>query len=397
MNNIKTVSELTREIKELVESNFGFVFVEAEISNFKLHTASGHLYFTLKDDKAQINAVMWNSRTVNLIFKPDNGMKVLVKGRVTLYESRGSYQIDVFEMMPSGKGDLHAEFEKLKMKLQKEGLFDTIHKKHLPEFPEKVCVITSESGAAIQDFIKVTRKRYPFVKLYLIDAVMQGAGSADSVCRALKFINKSKLNIDVIVITRGGGSMEDLWSFNEEKVVREIYDSGIPVVTAIGHETDFTLSDFAADFRAATPSAAAENLFPDKAEMIRILMDADSELKEIVLSKLENLKLHLNNISRNYYFKKPQDLLNEYKIKADEIYKKINDSVKYKLNNMKQNLNTIEKLVINLSPDQILKRGYTIVFKDDKVVSRRKHLKKSEKISIKFYDGETGARVEDYN
>lgn len=393
MNKIKTVSELTREIKELVEFNFGFVHVEAEISNFKLHTASGHLYFTLKDDKAQINAVMWNSRTINMVFKPENGMKVIVKGRVTLYESRGSYQIDVFEMAQAGIGDLHAEFEKLKMKLQKEGLFDISHKKHLPEFPESVAVITSESGAAVQDFLKVTRKRYPFVKLYLINAIMQGEGSADSVCSAIKFINKNKLKFDIIVITRGGGSMEDLWSFNDEKVVREIFKSRIPIVTAIGHETDFTLSDFTADLRAATPSAAAENIFPDKAEMLRILSDADGELKDIVISKLENLKIHLDNISRNYYFKKPQDMLNEYKLKTDELYKKISDAVKYKLGNMKQNINTIEKLLINLSPDQILKRGYTMVFKEEKVISRKKYLKKDDEVRIKFYDGETDVKV----
>ncbi|MBV6478996.1 MAG: Exodeoxyribonuclease 7 large subunit [Ignavibacteria bacterium] len=393
MDSIKTVSELTREIKELVEYNFGFVLVEGEISNFKLHTASGHLYFTLKDEKAQINAVMWNSRTFNLEFKPDNGMKVQLKGRITLFESRGSYQIDVFEMKQAGKGDLYAEFEKLKLKLQKEGLFDAVHKKRIPDFPERVAVITSESGAALQDFIKVTRKRYPFVKLYLLNAIMQGDGSADSVCRAIKHINKSRLGIDVMVITRGGGSIEDLWSFNNENVVREIFNSHIPVVTAIGHETDFTLSDFAADIRAATPSAAAENIFKDKNEMLRVLDHANEELKDIVKSKIENLKNQLDNISRNYYFRKPQDMLNEFKLKTDEMYKKISDVVRFKLNSLNQILNTTEKLLVNLSPDQILKRGYTIVFREDKVLSRKKYLKKDDELKIKFYDGETGVKV----
>jgi len=384
-----TVSELTREIKHNIENQFQFVYVVAEISNFKHHIASGHYYFTLKDEKAQISANMWNSRTKDLSFVPDNGKKVLVKGRVTLYEIRGTYQIDVFEMLPYGVGDLQIAFEQLKQKLFDEGLFREDHKKKIPLFSERVGVITSESGAALQDFIKVTSKRYPVVKLFLIHANMQGAGSPESICKAIRFANENKsLDLDILVITRGGGSIEDLWSFNDENVAREIYKSEIPIVTAIGHEVDFTISDFVADLRAATPSAAAENIFPDQAELYKYLFDAKSDLDDIVNTKLKKIKALLENFSNNYYFKRPADLLNENKIRLDEINRELYETVKDKLINLKSFLNNSEKLVKSIGPEQTLKRGFALIKKGGNIISRKSKIKSKDKVEIIFYDGE---------
>lgn len=393
VNSPVSVSDLTRDIKYLIENNFQFVYLEAEISNFKNHIASGHYYFSLKDDKAQINAMMWSSRNKELTFIPDNGMKVLVKGRITIYESRGTYQIDVYELKKSGAGDLQAAYEELKRKLTEEGLFREEHKKNLPVFPERVGVITSESGAAWQDFVKVTKKRYPYVKLFLINALMQGTGSAESICKAVRTANNPFYNLDEIVITRGGGSMEDLWSFNDENLAREIFNSVIPVITAVGHEVDFTISDFVADRRAATPSNAAEIIFPDIQEIFRYLDDSGSELEKTVKYKLKNIKFALDNISGNYYFKKPADLLNENKLKIDELNKKLEVVIKEKLLKLKLFLQSSERIIRTIGPENTLKRGFAIIKKGDKIISRKAGVKSGEEVRIQFYDGEVDTNI----
>lgn len=393
VNSPVSVSDLTRDIKYLIENNFQFVYLEAEISNFKNHIASGHYYFSLKDDKAQINAMMWSSRNKELTFIPDNGMKVLVKGRITIYESRGTYQIDVYELKKSGAGDLQAAYEELKRKLTEEGLFREEHKKNLPVFPERVGVITSESGAAWQDFVKVTKKRYPYVKLFLINALMQGTGSAESICKAVRTANNPVYNLDEIVITRGGGSMEDLWSFNDENLAREIFNSVIPVITAVGHEVDFTISDFVADRRAATPSNAAEIIFPDIQEIFRYLDDSGSELEKTVKYKLNNIKFALDNISGNYYFKKPADLLNENKLKIDELNKKLEVVIKEKLLKLKLFLQSSERIIRTIGPENTLKRGFAIIKKGDKIISRKAGVKSGEEVRIQFYDGEVDTNI----
>ncbi|MCB0728371.1 MAG: exodeoxyribonuclease VII large subunit [Ignavibacteriae bacterium] len=387
-----SISELTREIKTIIEEEFSYVYVTGEISNFKDHS-SGHYYFTLKDDKAQINAIMWSSRNKDLIFKPESGMKVTAKGRITLYETRGSYQIDVFEMLPAGEGELQMAFERLKQKLFDEGLFSDIHKKELPEFPERVGVITSGTGAALQDFIRVTEKRFPVTKLMLFPANMQGAGSAESVIKAIKQANKNYPEIDILVITRGGGSIEDLWTFNDEVLARAIFDSEIPVVSAIGHEIDFTISDFVADLRAPTPSAAAEMIFPDKNELLRNLNDYGSELRNTVRDKIANLKKYLDSISGNYYIRRVTDIINEYNFRLDEINRKMDSEVSDSFRNMKNILDTSEKILNSLNPDMVLKRGFTIISipEKDKIITRKKMLAKNEAVKIRFYDGEVDA------
>ncbi len=387
-----TVSQLSRQIKSVIEDEFRFVYLIGEISNFK-HHSSGHFYFTLKDDKAQISANMWSSRNKDLFFSPENGMKVLIKGRLTLYESKGTYQVDVFEMKPAGAGELQIAFERLKQKLFEEGLFDEDKKKKLPEFPERVAIITSETGAAVQDFIRVTQKRYPFIKLFLIHANVQGGGSVSSICSAIRFANESIHNIEILVLARGGGSTEDLWSFNDERVAREIYDSVVPVVSAIGHEIDFTISDFVADLRAPTPSAAAEMIFPDIAGVLKRVNDYDYDLRNIAANKIGNLKHLLNNIEDNYYFRKPSDLINENKIRLDDLEKRIREIIGNKFANVNKSLSSSENLLNNLNPDQILKRGFTVILKDRKIMSRKSMVNINDKVEIKFYDGEREGRI----
>ena len=387
-----SITELTRGIKAIIEEEFNFVFVTGEISNFKDHS-SGHFYFTLKDEKAQISAIMWSSRNKDLIFRPESGMKVTAKGRITLYETRGSYQIDVFEMLPAGEGELQMAFERLKQKLFDEGLFSDIHKKELPEFPEKVGVITSGTGAALQDFIRVTEKRFPVTELLLFPANMQGAGSAESVIKAIKQANKDYPEIEILVITRGGGSIEDLWTFNDEGLARAIFASEIPVVSAIGHEIDFTISDFVADLRAPTPSAAAEMIFPDKNELLRNLNDYGAVLRNMVRDKLGNLKKFLDSISGNYYIRRVTDIINEYNFRLDDIQRNMDYEVTDRFKNIRNTLESSEKLLNSLNPDMVLKRGFAIISipEKDKIITRKKMLPGNTTVKIKFYDGEADA------
>jgi exodeoxyribonuclease VII large subunit len=388
-----TISELTRELKALVESEFKFIYVIAEISGFKRHTPSGHCYFTLKDETSQINATLWSFRYNYLNFKPQDGDKVLVKGKVTLYEPRGTYQIDVTDMQKTGLGELQAAFEKLKEKLQEEGLFESERKRKLPEFPERVGIVTSETGAVIEDFKNVTRKRYPLVKVLLFPALVQGVGSADSVCRAIRQANKPEYELDIIVVARGGGSLEDLWTFNEEKVAREVFNSRVPVVSAIGHEVDFSICDFVADLRAPTPSAAAEIIFHDKNDLLERINQIDYYIKIYLRDRFEFLNQLLENVEKSYSFNKPLDLLNEYKMRTDEIQKDIEKLSKEKLLRIKESLLNKEKLLQSISPEQTLKRGFTYIIKDGKLISRKAKVKEGDEITVRFYDGEIDSKV----
>ncbi len=394
MPNPLTITELTRDLKSLVENEFRNVYLIGEISNFKRHIASGHCYFILKDENSQISATLWSSRFNYLTFKPEDGQKVLVKGRITVYEPRGTYQIDVSGMQPFGKGDLQLKFEQLKDKLLKEGLFEESHKRLLREFPMRVGIVTSETGAVIEDFKNVTKKRYPVANLFLFPANVQGSGSIESVCKAIEQANKPEYALDILVIARGGGSIEDLWTFNEEAVARAVYKSRVPTVSAIGHEVDFTICDFVADLRAPTPSAAAEMIFPDKNELLERIDKIDYNIKIYIKNKVRSLSDSLNNFSNNYFFNRPLDVLNDYKIKNDEQYKVLEKLVKEKITSYKQNLNYKDKIFFNLSPDQTLKRGFTYVLKGDKIVSRKVILKPDDKIKVRFYDGDVNADVE---
>lgn len=388
-----TVSELSRRIKSLIEFEFQYILITGEISNCKKHTPSGNFYFVLKDDKSQVSAVMWNSRSVRLAFEPKDGMRVVIKGRLSLYETRGTYQIDVFEMFQAGLGELQMAFEALKQKLFEEGLFDHARKKSLPEFPENVVIITSETGAVIEDFKRIANKRFPSAKITLIPATVQGTTTAKNVIKALKFAQTLEYKIDVICIARGGGSIEDLWGFNDEALARAICDCMIPVVSAIGHEIDFTICDFVADVRAATPSAAAEIIFPDKNDYLERIKQSEYLIKKIVSGKISNLGEYLNGLKNNYFFNKPIDILNDFKMKLDDREDELKNLTIEKFSAIKNDLNYIEKILFNISPENTLKRGYSLVKKNGKYVSSSEELILFDRVKIQFKDGENDAEI----
>jgi len=389
----QTITEFTRELKSLVQSGFPDVYLTGEISNFKRNSVSGHCYFTLKDELSSISATLWSSRFKNLNFVPADGMMVEIRGKITIYEPRGTYQIDVSFITPAGIGELQLAFERLKEKLEKEGFFNPLNKKQLPVYPERVGIITSDTGAVIEDIKRVTIKRFPAVKLLLIPAKVQGPGSLNSVINALKTANKPEYMIDVIIIARGGGSIEDLWTFNEELLAREIFKSSIPVVSAIGHDTDFTISDFVADKRAATPSAAAEIVLPDKNQLKERIENIDYYIKESINDWLNYYKNSLKRFETSYVFNRPVDLLNQYKIRLDENYKAIANVLNLKIDRIKEKLTFFEKLFLNIGPEQTLKRGFTYIKKNDKLVKNKKDLKRNDEIEIIFSDGEVNAIV----
>jgi exodeoxyribonuclease VII large subunit len=411
-----TVSELNAFIKQSLETQLRDIYVIGEISGYKRAQPSGHSYFSIKDEKSQVSCNLWSFRHANLKFPLKDGKKVLIRGRITVYEPRGSYAIEVNTITEIGIGELQAAFERLKEKLKSEGLFDDVNKKSIPEFPENVAIITSETGAVIEDFIKVSRKRYPHFNLYLFPSLVQGKGSIESICRAIRKANDYSIKFDVIVIARGGGSIEDLWTFNEEAVARAVFQSEIPIVSAIGHEVDYTICDFVADLRAPTPSAAAEMILPDRRELINILDDNESGLESVVKDRLNYLKDQLNRIKNNYSFNKPRDILNDMKIKLDDIsddFRKIlTDNINFynndieekqkslvnvcdsRISYIKNDLNYKEKLLNNISPDNTLKRGFSFVQMNGNIVSKKSGLKKNDKINIKFHDGDVNAVVD---
>jgi len=296
-------------------------------------------------------------------------------------------------MEPFGMGELQFAFDKLKEKLLLEGLFNEELKKPLPRFPLRAGLVTSETAAALHDFKNVTSRRYPCVELILFPALLQGAGSAKSVCTAIRVANKQEFELDIIVITRGGGSIEDLWTFNEEAVAREVFNSKVPVVSAIGHEIDYTICDFVADLRAPTPSAAAEMIFPDKTELLERINQFDYNLQINLSERINFYHSELENISKNYFFNKPLDLLSEYSLKIDEYRDLIGKVVKNKFVSLSNELSSIEKLIFNIGPEQTLKRGFSYVLKDGKIISRKRQLQKDDEIMIRFQDGDKSAIV----
>ena len=363
---IYSVSDINRIIKLLIEENIPSVWIEGEISNYKPHY-SGHIYFTLKDSNAQISAVMWKSRTVNLAFEPEDGMLVQAFGSVRLYEKSGRYQIDIVRMQPAGIGNLQLAFEKLKRKLDAEGLFDPSIKKPIPNFPENIGIITSETGAAIQDIVNIIKRRAPHVQLILRSAKVQGAGAAEDIAQAIEEFNQYD-KVELIIAGRGGGSYEDLWAFNEEIVARAIHASKIPIISAVGHEIDYSISDFVADLRAPTPSAAAELAVPDTRELRENILSSQRRMHDIVQIKIKMTRERINYINTSYSFKKPIDLLRQYALQVDELASKLNRSV---IQLIKQNKEFCDQLYIrlsNLDPKKVLERGYCISFIGQKII-----------------------------
>jgi exodeoxyribonuclease VII large subunit len=386
-----TVTEVTRRIKHSLESSFSSVIVQGEISNFKRHT-SGHIYFTLKDEGAQISAVLWRSRSHVLSFQPEDGAKVIVTGRLTVYEVRGVYQIEVSSIRPVGVGELQVAFEYLKRKLAAEGLFDPVHKKPLPEYPERIGIVTSPTGAALHDMLNIFRRRFPAVEIIFRPALVQGAGAADDIAKAIGDLNEVG-NIDVMILGRGGGSIEDLWAFNEERVARAIFNSKIPIVSAVGHEIDFTIADFVADLRAPTPSAAAELVVRDRNAVLANVREYWYTMHETMTAMLNHRKEHVRHLLRTYSFNKPIDLLRQYSQRVDELGRGLSSAVSHRIALLKSSSQAFHHRIAALDPGLVLRRGYTMVYRGENVVSSARRLDTGDAIDIKFSDGMVSSKV----
>lgn len=388
-----TVAELNKYIKEKVADDefLNTVFVKGEISNFK-HHYTGHMYFTLKDETSLIKCVMFKSSTATLNFVPKDGMKVMVLGTVGVFERDGVYQIYCKAMQEDGIGNLYQAYEELKEKLEKEGLFDENHKKKIPFMPKIIGVLTSNTGAVIRDIINVSTRRNPNVYIRLLPVPVQGEGAGIKIAKAIKLMNEKKL-ADVLIVGRGGGSLEDLWPFNEEVVARAIYDSEIPIISAVGHETDFTIADFVADLRAPTPSAAAELAVTDIAELKQDLELYEKRLKMSLKRKTELMRLRYEKCLNSKVYKDPYQKINDYYMQIEKFIKTLENSSIKKLKDCKlESAKVITKLDA-LSPLKTLSRGYCVTEVDEKVITKASDLKKDMQINIKFYDGNVNAKV----
>jgi exodeoxyribonuclease VII large subunit len=383
--NVLTISELTRQIKGSLETNFPRVWIEGEVSNFKQHT-SGHLYFTLKDEGAQISAVLWRSRVSALTVFPEDGMKIIARGSITVYPPRGNYQIDVDQIQPCGIGELQLAFEKLKKKLAAEGLFDTDHKKLIPEFPESIGIVTSETGAALQDIRSVLSRRNPAVDVFLIPVRVQGVGAAEEIVDAIRKFNYIK-NVDVIIVGRGGGSLEDLWAFNEEIVARAIYDSEIPIISAVGHEIDFSITDFAADLRAPTPSAAAEMVVRDRTDLLEDINNLCYTMQRELNKRMTEIRSQISNCLASYGFNRPYDLVREYSQHSDELDRSLNRTISHTVNLTYQRFLASNHQLQTVNPQNVLKRGYTIIKKGKRIVPSARLIHRGESAQVQFHDG----------
>lgn len=393
-SNILTVTEVANQIEEVIADYLSPVYVEGEVSNY-YRSSAGHVYFSLKDDKALINAIIWSYQADNIKFRIKDGMRVVVYGEVVTYKLRSQYQIKVMSIRASGLGNLYQEFEKLKNKLETEGLFDISHKKAIPEFPAKIGVITSPTSAAVRDIIQVSGRRNPSVQLIVYPAVVQGDQAAATIIDGIKFFNEQESYVDMIIVGRGGGSIEDLWAFNEESVVRAIYDSELPVVTGIGHEIDFTLSDFAADYRAPTPSAAAEESIPD----IQKILDNLSQLRQratnsmqgrtnVILRELHSLDRHLNLLN-------PVSMINNQIQHVDELERRLSFLICNKLKETKNKVDYLSSSLKSLNPEAILDRGFAMVLdNENKIVKSIKNVSEKDKLKIKLSDGIINTTVE---
>ena len=388
-----TVTQLNSYIKDkIAEDEFlNTVYIKGEISNFK-HHYTGHMYFTLKDENSLVKCIMFKTYTSHLDFVPKDGMKVLILGSVSVFERDGVYQIYCRAMQEDGLGSLYKAYEKLKEDLEKEGLFDKSHKKVIPKYPNTIGVLTSQTGSVIRDIINVSTRRNPNVNIKLLPVPVQGEGAGEKIANAIRIMNE-KVNPDVLIIARGGGSLEDLWPFNEEIVARAIYASEIPIISAVGHETDFTIADFVADLRAPTPSAAAELAVPDITAVKLDIEKYNNRLKMALMKKLEVMKLRYEKCMVTKAFKNPLDRIENNYVRLDNYIKLIHLGIsnKYK-DNKNRFINIISKLD-SLSPLKTLSRGYSITQKEGKIIKSIDDVEKDDEIDIKLIDGSIKAIV----
>jgi exodeoxyribonuclease VII large subunit len=377
-DNILSISQLTKLIQNDLESNFADIAVEGEISNFKQHS-SGHKYFSLKDNDAQISAVMWKGQRLNFI--PEDGQKVVAFGRITVYAPRGSYQMQVNMMTPQGVGDLFLKLEQLKEKLKEKGYFDSERKREIPKFPEIIGVSTSQTGAAVRDIISTIRRRYPIAKIYLRPTVVQGNDASPDIVNAIKELNN--LKCDVIIIGRGGGSIEDLWAYNTEEVANTIFKSKSPIISAVGHETDFTISDFVADLRAATPTAAGELATPFKVDdLINHFTQNQEKIRDILYEKIDDYQMILNDFEKDRTKNLIMSKINLFQQKVDYAQESISKLTFNKIKDLKYKLNNFESELKSINPELPLKRGYAILKKNNKYIKSTDVLNTDDKIEI---------------
>lgn len=414
-NNYISVGALTRYIKYKIDNdvNLQEVYIKGEISNFKKHSR-GHFYFTIKDEESRINAIMFASQTSKVAFEPVDGTKVLVKGRISVFEQTGNYQIYVSEMQEDGVGNLYALYEKLKQDLKKEGLFDESHKKKIPLIPSRVGVVTAPTGAAIRDIISTINRRFPLCEVILFPSLVQGKEAKDDIVKKIKIADT--YNLDTLIVGRGGGSIEDLWAFNEEIVARAIYECNTPVISAVGHEVDFTIADFVADVRAATPTGAAEIAVPDKLELKKMIKQLEIRFSKNISNIINYNKTVLDKIKTSYILKNPMSIYEIKEQKLSNTIDKLNnyiinylDNKKIRLDNIKsshilinptkiyenkQNKydHLIEKLEV-LNPLNTLKRGYSITKINNKVVKDINNLKVDDSINISLSNGNIDAKI----
>ena len=436
---VYSVQQLNREVKQLLQQSFPLLWVEGELSNVA-RPASGHIYFSLKDQRAQVRCTMFRNANRALPFQPENGMQVLVRARVGVYEPRGEYQLTIDHMEEAGIGILQRKFEALKQKLNQEGLFDSENKQHLPIYPKVVSIVTSATGAAIRDILSVLHRRYPLLTIRIYTVPVQGEGSAAAIVDAIQAINKRK-DSDVAVVARGGGSIEDLWSFNDEEVARAIYASKIPIVAGVGHEVDFTIADFVADVRAATPTAAAELITPHQDELLETFEQYDSTLLYILRDTLSNLhqaidwlsqrleflhpkqtiqrkqeylielqrrgfsavkftlsdRVHLfNKLSNKFENQSPYVRVREAKIKLVDLHKQIHRTIQVRLEHKQQALHALARTLDAVSPLGTLNRGYAIVSNQasEQILHDSKQVSKGDMISVQLAKGHLSAKVE---
>jgi len=396
MQYVLSVSEINKYIKELISRDLilSNVWVRGEISNYKSHY-SGHMYFTLKDENCLIKCVMFKSRNEYLKFVPENGMKVIVKGYVSVFERDGQYQLYAEEMQPDGIGDLHMAFEQLKKRLELEGLFDKKYKKPIPYLPKSIGVVTSSTGSVIRDIINIVSRRFSNVELKLFPVAVQGESAPAQIAHGIKKLNELGC-VDVIIVARGGGSLEELWAFNEEIVARSIFESKIPVISAVGHETDFTIADFVADLRAPTPSAAAELVVPERQSLERKIIDLEARLRHSILRNLNLKKIQLQNIQNSAAFRQPYDRIYQERMNLDILNKNLIKSIGTRMDRERSNLSLLIGKLNALSPLAILSRGYTIARNksNDLIVKSISDVTCGDMLEVCVCDGKLECKVE---
>ena len=411
-----SVGDLTRRIKKIIEDNLRYVWVAGEISNFKTYP-SGHLYFTLKDEEAQISCVVWKGNAGRLAFEPENGLEVLAYGKVDVYLARGQYQLIVEKMEPRGAGALALKFEQLKRKLQEEGLFDAARKRPLPFLPRTVAIVTSRTGAVIQDMLRTLAQRCPVANVVVYPVKVQGDGAAEEIAAAVGHLNFARPDIDVMIVGRGGGSMEDLWAFNEEVLARAIYASRIPVVSAVGHETDTTISDFVADVRAKTPTDAAVLVVPKLSDLLSSLEDFDAKLRRSLRNRADLARSTLEKFRTSHALMEPAALVVRHGQRLDELHGRLGVGLTAMVGTARERLGVLGRAMSGelgylaksarekagatarhleaVSPVAVLGRGYSITSHEGRVVRKASDVKPGDKLDTRLGDGSIRSRVED--